>query len=96
MQAKRLPLDHAWLLSQALQQHLPWLTHEPLAGIHTAFMWRKVVTVGESLSDDGNISGYCHRNHPLNAAYSENSFRNGQEPEGKLCSRMIALRKSAT
>ena len=35
MQAKRLPLDHAWLLSQALQQHLPWLTHEPFAGIHT-------------------------------------------------------------
>lgn len=29
MQAKRLPLDHAWLLSQALQQQLPWLPHEP-------------------------------------------------------------------
>jgi CRISPR-associated protein Cas6 len=28
-------LDHAWVLAQALQPILPWLAHEPLAGIHS-------------------------------------------------------------
>lgn len=32
---KKLPLDHAWDLSQAIQQVLPWFADEPLAGIHT-------------------------------------------------------------
>lgn len=31
---KRLPIDHIWALSQALQQALPWLKDEPAAGIH--------------------------------------------------------------
>ncbi len=35
IQCKRLPLDHAWVLSQAIQTALPWFNHEPLAGIHT-------------------------------------------------------------
>lgn len=30
-----LPRDHAVLLQQALQQVLPWLADDPLAGIHT-------------------------------------------------------------
>ena len=30
---KTLPLDHAWALSQAILEHLPWLTDEG-AGIH--------------------------------------------------------------
>jgi CRISPR-associated protein Cas6 len=30
---KTLPLDHAWVLSQAILEHLPWLTDE-VAGIH--------------------------------------------------------------
>lgn len=29
-----LPLDHAWALSRAVRQALPWLEEEPLAGIH--------------------------------------------------------------
>jgi CRISPR-associated protein Cas6 len=29
-----LPLDHAWELSQALHQALPWFTDEPKAGLH--------------------------------------------------------------
>lgn len=32
---KRLPVDHAWVLSQAIQTALPWFSAEPLAGIHT-------------------------------------------------------------
>lgn len=35
LQCKRLPPDHAWTLSQAVQAALPWLADEPLAGIHT-------------------------------------------------------------
>lgn len=29
-----LPVDHAWPLAQAIQQHLPWFMQEPLAGLH--------------------------------------------------------------
>lgn len=35
IQCKKLPLDHAWALSQAVQQALPWFTDEPAAGVHT-------------------------------------------------------------
>lgn len=35
IQCKKLPLDHAWALSQAIQTALPWFADEPLAGIHT-------------------------------------------------------------
>jgi CRISPR-associated protein Cas6 len=31
---RMLPVDHAWPLSQALQQALPWLAEEPDAGVH--------------------------------------------------------------
>lgn len=34
LRCKTLPLDHAWSLSQALQQLLPWLTQEPTAAVH--------------------------------------------------------------
>lgn len=29
-----LPVDHAWTLVQAIQQHLPWFLQEPRAGLH--------------------------------------------------------------
>ncbi|HPE59622.1 MAG TPA: type I-MYXAN CRISPR-associated protein Cas6/Cmx6 [Thiolinea sp.] len=35
MRCKHLPLDHAWALSQAVQQALPWFADTPLAGVHT-------------------------------------------------------------
>ena len=35
IQCKKLPIDHAWALSQAVIGALPWLADEPLAGIHT-------------------------------------------------------------
>ena len=31
---KQLPLDHAYALSQAIQNELPWIVDEPLAGVH--------------------------------------------------------------
>ncbi len=31
---RQLPLDHAYALSQAIQQALPWIADEPHAGIH--------------------------------------------------------------
>lgn len=34
IQCKRLPVDHGWALSQAVQQHLPWLCDEPNAALH--------------------------------------------------------------
>jgi len=34
VQCKQLPLDHAYALSQAIQQELPWFAQESLAGIH--------------------------------------------------------------
>ena len=34
VQCKQLPLDHAYELSQAIQQKLPWMVDEPQAGIH--------------------------------------------------------------
>jgi CRISPR-associated protein Cas6 len=34
VQCKQLPLDHAYALSQSIQQKLPWLADEPLTGIH--------------------------------------------------------------
>jgi CRISPR-associated protein Cas6 len=35
---KQLPLDHAWELRQQLQQTLPWLKENKLAGIHQLFV----------------------------------------------------------
>lgn len=35
IQCKKLPLDHAWALSQAIHAALPWFADEPLAGVHT-------------------------------------------------------------
>ncbi len=35
---KQLPLDHAWELRQQLQQALPWLKENKLAGIHQLFV----------------------------------------------------------
>ncbi|NEX20580.1 type I-MYXAN CRISPR-associated protein Cas6/Cmx6 [Thiorhodococcus mannitoliphagus] len=32
---KRIPVDHAYLLSNALQSVMPWIAQEPLAGIHS-------------------------------------------------------------
>ncbi len=34
MNCRTLPVDHAYVLSQAIQQVLPWLVDEPFAGIH--------------------------------------------------------------
>ena len=34
MECKSLPIDHAWLLSQQLTKHLPWITDHEGAGIH--------------------------------------------------------------
>ena len=34
IQCKQLPLDHAWDLSQAIQQALPWFMEEAVAGVH--------------------------------------------------------------
>lgn len=34
VQCKQLPLEHAYALSQTVQQALPWFTEEPQAGIH--------------------------------------------------------------
>ena len=31
---KKLPLDHAWSLSQEIQNHLPWITESRSSGIH--------------------------------------------------------------
>lgn len=35
MRCKQLPLDHAWDLSVAIHQALPWFENETLAGVHT-------------------------------------------------------------
>lgn len=35
IQCKQLPLDHAWPLSQAIHDALPWFHEEDVAGIHT-------------------------------------------------------------
>ena len=32
---RSLPIDHAWALSQAIQEALPWFAQEPAAGLHT-------------------------------------------------------------
>ncbi len=34
MDCRSLPLDHAWVLSQAIRGALPWWHTEPLAGLH--------------------------------------------------------------
>ena len=34
VQCRQLPLDHAYNLSKAIQDELPWITNEPQAGIH--------------------------------------------------------------
>lgn len=34
VQCKQLPLDHAYALSQVMQQELPWLADEQQAGVH--------------------------------------------------------------
>lgn len=35
IQCRNLPVDHAWALSQAVLQVLPWIEDEPGAGVHT-------------------------------------------------------------
>lgn len=35
IQCKELPIDHAWALSQAVQNSLPWLADEKVAGVHS-------------------------------------------------------------
>lgn len=34
LEGRQIPVDHAWLLAQALMDILPWLKDEPLAAIH--------------------------------------------------------------
>lgn len=34
IQCKELPIDHAWALSKAIVETLPWMENEPIAGIH--------------------------------------------------------------
>lgn len=34
IQCRCLPLDHAYILSQAIAEQLPWFSQEPLAGLH--------------------------------------------------------------
>lgn len=34
LKCKTLPLDHAWILSEALQSQLPWIADDPHVGIH--------------------------------------------------------------
>lgn len=34
IQCKQLPIDHGWLLQEALVKALPWLQEEPLARVH--------------------------------------------------------------
>ena len=34
LRCKSLPVDHAWSLSLALAQHLPWISDHKYAGIH--------------------------------------------------------------
>ncbi len=34
IQCQALPVDHAWMLSQAILNHLPWLQDEPQAALH--------------------------------------------------------------
>lgn len=46
-----VPVDHAWLLQQSLLKLLPWLSDEPLAGIHNIH-----------ISESGN--GWCRPNNP--------------------------------
>lgn len=35
MTCRALPVDHAWALSEAVTQVLPWLVEDPRAGVHT-------------------------------------------------------------
>lgn len=35
LEGREIPVDHAWLLAEALLQALPWLADEPLASIHS-------------------------------------------------------------
>lgn len=37
IKCKTLPVDHAWPLSDAIQEHLPWFASEPLAGLHLIY-----------------------------------------------------------
>ena len=34
IKSKALPLNHAWVLSKEIQQALPWMKNDPVAGIH--------------------------------------------------------------
>lgn len=46
-------------------------------------MWRKVVTGWERPDDAQHQWLVAIKTHPLNAAYSENAFRNGQRARGQ-------------
>ncbi|MBK1723190.1 type I-MYXAN CRISPR-associated protein Cas6/Cmx6 [Thiocystis violacea] len=35
IECKRIPVDHAYLLSAAIQSAIPWIAREPLIGIHS-------------------------------------------------------------
>jgi len=48
-----LPVDHAWLLYTAIVKHLPWLEHDPIAGIHSIH----VAASGNGWTRPADVSG---------------------------------------
>lgn len=79
IQCKTLPVDHAWPLSQAILEHLPWLIDEG-AGIHHIHVAESIidgheVTVGKSKKKPLTNDSVIFSRHVLsNIDETENAF----------------------
>jgi CRISPR-associated protein Cas6 len=103
LQAKTLPLDHALALSDAILEKLPWMHHEPGAGIHlinypeSGNGWQRPVdTPGAFVHLSGRTRLTLrlpkHRIHDAHSLTSESLDINGHSiVVGKANSRMLAV-----
>jgi len=58
-----LPVDHAWVLSEAIHQALPWFADEPLSGLH--LIYGADSGNGWERPNDGDDTLYLSRRTPL-------------------------------
>ena len=63
IKCRSLPVDHAWSLSEAIHQQLPWFPEEPLAGLH--LIYGADSGNGWERPSDGEEALYLSRRTPL-------------------------------
>ncbi len=82
IQCCALPVDHAWALSQAIQQALPWFNDEPHTGLHLIYVTEE--GNGWYRPDEKNSLIYLSRRTKLMLRVPENHIENIQTLSNKI------------